>query len=232
MTKTMVEEHPELFHYTSAAGLQGILRSQTLWATHAEYLNDSAEMRAFAPRLPDILRPVVMKGIVNLLKIPANQTVVQEAGGEAAAIEQIVQGIATGMYNTLLGTPIAPPFIEPYVLSFCTHGMDPESSEHGLLSQWRGYGHDGGYVVVFETARPEALIHEESKKWDYALIGGDVIYSSDSPEKISQELGESTDLIETSIAPWITESPRPRGSRRNLFPAYSMRVPIQTPGLP
>ena len=46
MTKTMVEEHPELFHYTSAADLQGLLRSQTLWATHAEYLNDAAEIES------------------------------------------------------------------------------------------------------------------------------------------------------------------------------------------
>jgi len=27
-------EHPELFHYTSRAGFEAIVRTNTLWATH------------------------------------------------------------------------------------------------------------------------------------------------------------------------------------------------------
>ena len=33
----------DLYHYTDAGGLHGILKSNTLWATHAAYLNDSQE---------------------------------------------------------------------------------------------------------------------------------------------------------------------------------------------
>jgi hypothetical protein len=33
----------DLYHYTTAAGLHGILESNTLWGTHAAYLNDSQE---------------------------------------------------------------------------------------------------------------------------------------------------------------------------------------------
>jgi hypothetical protein len=33
-----------LYHYTSPAGLEGILRTQKLWASSLEYLNDSAEL--------------------------------------------------------------------------------------------------------------------------------------------------------------------------------------------
>jgi DUF2971 family protein len=33
-----------LFHYTNGTGLQGILESNRVWATHAQYLNDSTEL--------------------------------------------------------------------------------------------------------------------------------------------------------------------------------------------
>jgi hypothetical protein len=52
----MEEEEPEseaiidqakpkalLYHYTDQRGLLGILRSQSIWATHIRYLNDSSE---------------------------------------------------------------------------------------------------------------------------------------------------------------------------------------------
>ncbi len=34
-----------LYHYTAAAGLQGILRTRTMWATDVRYLNDAAELQ-------------------------------------------------------------------------------------------------------------------------------------------------------------------------------------------
>jgi hypothetical protein len=38
-------EPTELFHYTTATGLLGILNSRTLWATEVPYLNDASEFR-------------------------------------------------------------------------------------------------------------------------------------------------------------------------------------------
>jgi hypothetical protein len=44
----VVEPAPEsretVWHYTNAAGLLGILRSNVLWATDAFFLNDAAEV--------------------------------------------------------------------------------------------------------------------------------------------------------------------------------------------
>ena len=43
-----LEEAPlpaAVYHYTDAAGLQGILDSGVLWATDYRYLNDSSELR-------------------------------------------------------------------------------------------------------------------------------------------------------------------------------------------
>ena len=36
---------PRLFHYTDANGLLGIIQSQTMWATHVDYLNDASEVQ-------------------------------------------------------------------------------------------------------------------------------------------------------------------------------------------
>jgi hypothetical protein len=36
--------HPELHHYTSLAGAEGIFQSNTLWATHFQSLNDQSEV--------------------------------------------------------------------------------------------------------------------------------------------------------------------------------------------
>lgn len=201
--------HPELFHYTSIGGLEGIVRSQTLRATHAAYLNDAAEIRAFQTRLPPILRPGVTRGVRELIKkSPANELLVTQQGGEAKAIEEIVGGIATGMFRALLGGVGAEPFAEPYVTSFCTSAM-PEVSQHGLLSQWRGYGHEGGYAIVFDTLRLELLLKEEGEKWGYDLFGGDVIYSSDSDEKIREEFGQEIDDLATGIERFLTTAGNP-----------------------
>ena len=44
--KNVHEPPPELlFHYTDAAGIQGIVTKDELWASHVEYLNDAQEFR-------------------------------------------------------------------------------------------------------------------------------------------------------------------------------------------
>lgn len=45
-TPILPEKEPsELFHYTTADGLLGILTKQNLWATDVLYLNDASEFR-------------------------------------------------------------------------------------------------------------------------------------------------------------------------------------------
>src|ERR1700723_3779531 len=61
--KGIAEEHPELFHYTSAGGLEGILKTQTLWATNALFLNDRWEITAFEMLLPELLGPAIDAGV-------------------------------------------------------------------------------------------------------------------------------------------------------------------------
>jgi hypothetical protein len=71
----------------------------------------------------------------------------------------------------------------PFVFSFCAH--DPGSSEflHGLLSQWRAYGRDGGFALEFDTRRVEDLMEldgESATHSGYYLSS--VLYSDDDPD--------------------------------------------------
>jgi hypothetical protein len=57
-----------------------------------------------------------------------------------------------------------------FVGSFCSHAPDTYAEKNGLLSQWRSYGGDGGFCLVFDTERLEALIEEELRTYQYLFI--------------------------------------------------------------
>jgi hypothetical protein len=179
------------------------------------FLSDTSEIVAFGARLPEVIRSAVAQEIDGLLVVPGNKELVRQAGGRDGVIEEFVRGITTGIYAALLGTPTSAPFIEPYVLSFCAP-MNDRVAQHGLLSQWRGYGSDGGYVLVFDTARLDARLTEEAQKWAWDLFGGDVIYSSDSPDRFRADLGPAVDAIGKGVAEFI----RTAGSEDALEPVY------------
>jgi hypothetical protein len=209
MTTPIAEEHPELIHYTGIGGLEGIIKSQTLWATHAAFLNDAMEIRAFEARLPEVLRAPVEKFVADsVAKSQANKTLIEQRGGKIEVVKEITTGFVSGMYNALLGTEDVQPFAEPYVTSFCTASTE-QIAQHGLLSQWRAYGQDGGYAIVFDTAKLDLLLKEEATKWGYDLFGGNVIYSSDTQEEIRDELGDSINEIQTCIDHYLGSNGNP-----------------------
>ena len=75
------------------------------------------------------------------------------------------------MVNSFYGTVTrgeAP--LDFYVSCFCTHAKDDYAREHGLLSQWRGYGGpDGGYCIVFDSAAMTPLLRKEYEAHYWAL---------------------------------------------------------------
>lgn len=139
-----------LHHYTTAAGLLGIVepvrlgalserspdmqsvprtRSIALWATDARFLNDSAELRYAARALADKIEALLLPSG------PIDDETTTRIGTVAARLragEFIGEGFEEGAVHTA------------YVTSFCQEG--------DLLSQWRGYGSSGGgYSVEFRT---------------------------------------------------------------------------------
>lgn len=187
MSKLLEEEHPQLFHYTSAAGLDGILQTQTLRATHYEYLNDASEVKHFLEkRLPEIFQDVISKNIENVKTTSLSG-------------KQYAEPILKKLLHTTTGKE---PLAEPYITSFCTpKAGNALVDQHGLLSQWRGYGKDGGYALVFDTAKLSELLAETSTKYENSgdLFAGDVIYSSEGIQKFLDEFSEDVDTMKTFL---------------------------------
>jgi Protein of unknown function (DUF2971) len=198
--ETAIAERPsELFHYTGIGGLEGIVKSQTLWATHAAFTNDSTELRVFSEKLPGILRPVVEIGLAELVRQnQSRQALIDEHGGTENAIAKVTAGFAAGMYKAIFGAAGIRPFVEPYITSFCT-STSVDIDQQGLLSQWRGYGQEGGYAVVFDTHKLTLLLDEERERWSLDLFVGNVVYSRDTNEKVREELGEDIAIVATSV---------------------------------
>lgn len=169
MTKKLQSDNQEVVHYTGASGLQGILTSKTIWTTHTSFLNDTEEVVGFFSQvLPVILRPVYERYVAESEYL---QQCVQDSRRLGIDLldhdlKKFVQGFKEAQVRAT----------DHYVVSFCTTS-DAWVSQHGLLSQWRGYGRDGGYAIVFDRERLGALLEQEAKMYhEEGLFLGDVQY--------------------------------------------------------
>ncbi|MDB5617443.1 DUF2971 domain-containing protein [Tardiphaga sp.] len=145
-----------LFHYTTASGLIGIIQEQVLFATHANYLNDTSELQILSellvPQVSAEFREIVPKLIAanaftpGLMKKYGENVYDSEAANVCRSIMRTIETIS--------------PF---YLTSFCMHSHGSEEYNHGLLSQWRGYGR-GGFAIEFDEAELDKLTQLESKQ--------------------------------------------------------------------
>lgn len=159
MDSAVAKAHPTLWHYTTGLGLHGILRTGYLVATNILYLNDAHELVGFFDsRLGRIISGAL---------------------ASAEASRERSESLAKEFRRITLKLPM-------YVTSFCTPRH--ASSDDGVLSQWRGYGTDGGYAVVFDTARIGNLLQDEARGFAYLHLHiGDVDYVSDETTELVHE---------------------------------------------
>lgn len=169
MSKKLHEEHEEVIHYTSASGLHGIVTSKTIWASHTSFLNDTEEVVGFFDRvLPILLKPEFERYWKEVEDLPS--LVQARFLSEEDAFNHYLKKIVDGFKEAELRAQ------DHYVASFCTTD-GPWISEHGLLSQWRGYGPDGGYAVVFDSEGLESLLAKEAKiYYEEGLMWADAQY--------------------------------------------------------
>jgi hypothetical protein len=171
MNGPVATAHPQVLHYTTAIGLQGIIENQQLWATNISHLNDSEEQVGFFDRrLPHLLSDLIGASVSDRAKTHDGKAQIEALGGEEIA--------ATNLTNQLVNLirTVTLKFNSPYVTSFCAVSSEC-SPDDGLLSQWRGYGADGGYAIVFDSAGIEQLLEEEHKNFHYqSTFWGNVDY--------------------------------------------------------
>jgi hypothetical protein len=190
MKKTVIDEYSELMHYTSAAGLTGILSSQCIWSTHASHLNDMEETSLFfKDRLPLLAKAIVEKSL-------ANGTL----ANEPKVTHELLEAICLAIQKVTLR------FNEPYIFSMCG-APDERTSRNGLLSQWRAYGRDGGYAIVFDTQGIQAMLESEGDLFHFQYLQwGDVYYNDPQlqKQKSQPEITEAENLMEICILKFLT----------------------------
>ena len=163
----LVSRHLELFHYTSLHALSGILETNTLGATHAEYLNDSSEMKLLWPKLESQFIAYLKAAFEVVHRCdPEIREAVERVGRVHKVAER--EGITImGIIRSLLfGDESRHGIGIPFVASFTTH-KEGDHCRNGMLSQWRGYGGAQGVAIIFDKARLDDLLHTEESGFVY-----------------------------------------------------------------
>lgn len=119
-----------LYHYTTAAGLHGIVTTATLWATDLRFLNDAQEALYGAAAM----RQAVLEFSRSHLLERRHWGDTAQADHAAHCFEMYRRGVISALDAHSVGL---------YVSCFCESG--------DLLSQWRGYGTDHGYAIECAT---------------------------------------------------------------------------------
>jgi hypothetical protein len=172
-----------LYHYTSAVGLMGIIHSQALWATNAEFLNDAQELQFGRPTIRDEL-------LRRADKLNAGgEGVVDENYSRATVMRSAADHLAPG------GAYAAQQHHFVYVACFC--------AVDDLLSQWRSYGTDVGYAIGFWT--------EPLRRVRPAQPGARTNGAQETAKLIQVQYGEVAALT-AAIRVLQTIAPRPVGS--------------------
>jgi hypothetical protein len=136
-----------VYHYTTAAGMRGILESNCIWASAAYYLNDSSEIE-YGCRL--VLDVIAEWRRANLHRESFSVHVLE-------GLERFFSDPRSRLSRSS----------SIYIACFCKNG--------NLLSQWRAYGQAGGYSLGFEVSPGTINLEIPGGFWDLRLA--EVVYS-------------------------------------------------------
>ena len=202
-----------LFHYTTGTGLIGILKSGQIWSTAYYCANDESELSTGQ----GVLSPLFRKATYELIE--ANEPRVSLFANRGVGIMHYADGFEQLIAAMTLSS----------LCTYMTCFFRPTSEEdflHGLLSQWRGYGADGGYVLHFSRKKLVDAMERSvaADKLNYDLQ--DVHYVLDNPLK--QEVLRHSDAFLKAFLAHLDELAQPLD-----FNKKTMRSPIaDLPGGP
>lgn len=197
MPKPVSQQHPELMHYTTLTGLRGIVSSGHFWATDASCLNDSSEItHFFDTRLEPLIRAEAYRYVIELARDPATLARMLKDGGIDKLVE--VETLAWSSRIRLATTGMN----KPYIVSL-SGPSDERIRTSGLLSQWRGYGNDGGYAIVLDTKKFEEALGVEAETFRHMHVQlGDVYYHGIDPslQPATPDITEFEEVVKTGVS--------------------------------
>jgi len=148
----------------------GILSKGDIWSTAYYCTNDESELAAGK----GILGPLFRSKTYDLIRVSDSRVLTFARRGVDIReyAEQFEQFIVGMVFSSLCA----------YITCFCKP-IIKEDFYNGLLSQWRGYGSDGGYALHFSRKKLIAAIDgaNKSDRLNYDLR--DVYYTINNPMK-------------------------------------------------
>lgn len=157
-----------LFHYTTANGLIGIFGSGEIWSTAYYCANDEQELTAGSGVLLRLFRERA-----DQLRL-ANDPRALLFARRGIDIMEYADGFERQLTGLTMNSLVA------YITCFYKPSVK-EDFLHGLLSQWRGYGTDGGYALQFSRSRLLNAIKIGNSANDSNYDLEDVYYTPDNP---------------------------------------------------
>jgi hypothetical protein len=163
--------HPLLYHYTREHAFRSIVLNNTFWATYFQDLNDATEFRHMRTPLAEELGERFIPAVEAFARRGTWEAdTVRRQGGVTSGARAVGKRLMENLARTAFGGKPQERLHACFVGSFCSHAPDSYAEKNGLLSQWRGYGGDGGFCIVFDTERLETLIKEERRAYQYLFI--------------------------------------------------------------
>lgn len=165
-----------LYHYTSEAGLVGIVENDNLRATHVRFLNDWTEFReAFAESYVRILLDTFRAGLPEDLPPDARLLIDRMVSRRASEILEIIA--------------VSDSSNETFVCSFTTASQDG-ADPGDRLSQWRGYASaTQGFSLGFDKNLLRVRVEIDNRKAKATLQ--ECVYDADEKNRFFEEMGRS-----------------------------------------
>ena len=146
-----------LSHYTTRAGLKGIARGKTLWATRFSDLNDKTEMEyGFVELTISALRTAMGE----------TEKLMQPYERRALDYEEAAAKLVAYFRSSFEGERSSEPL---YVFSFAK-GQTAEQERRGHLTLWDRYTAQKGYCLQYDREEVLQLLRRESQTNNYALL--------------------------------------------------------------
>lgn len=203
--EALIKSNPELHHYTDGRGLEGIWKTNSLWATHFSNLSDSSEIVLLKKPLAAALDTLFKRLIIEWQResFYVRRQVAKKGGLEVVAREHARSFVDANFIAAFTGGK-ASPLAVPFISSFCSHANDhPYEQENGLLSQWRGYGGSGRYALVFDTRQLDALLEREWRAHFWAKLDIEKAVYFDGSETLEKEFPDLLKISTTFMSKFL-----------------------------
>jgi hypothetical protein len=138
-----------LVHYTSAQGIEGILSSNRLWATHSSYTNDGEELQTWTKLLDRFCETRFWENPEFKILIELEKKQKDEESSWRKAIKEIQESLSQS--DEKIGA-------KTYIFSFSQNKKtENHIQKNGRLSQWRAYG---DYGIVFNKIEFNKIVYK------------------------------------------------------------------------